>query len=78
MMCNFAFKVAIYGQKSTLVTPDKEILQKLLNQIYYQMEIPVDDANLFVIFGKYFGQLDIERNNPLFKKFIEFADILVD
>ena len=69
MMPNSAFKVLIYGQKSTLVTPYKEIFQKLFNEIYYRKEIPVDDANLLVVFGKYFELIDIERNNPLLTKF---------
>ena len=78
MLRNSSFKVEIYGQKSMIHSPNKEIFQKLYNEIYFQKEIPENDANLLVVYGRYFDQLDIERCNVVLKIFEEIADILVD
>ena len=80
MMPNLAFalKAIIYSEKPVLASPDKEILQKLYYKIHSQKEIPDNDANLLVVFGKNLEQLEVERYDNMLKIFDEIADILVD
>ena len=80
MMSNpaFACKVVIFDQKAILASPDKEILQELYNIIYSEKKIPDNDANVLVVFGKCFEQLDNERCNNMLKIFDEIADTLIN